>query len=189
MTRLFLFAALACFLSTPLAMADAGTESADKGLCKGDPIGAFYVTKVAGAEDDGVSQGKDLCYRCRYGQRPMVMVFTRSTDGKVGKLVKKLDAAVADHSDHQLKSFVTLIGDSPESLTEKAKAMAQKSSPNNVPIVVASDAQSGPRSYKLSDAEVTVVVASDSQVVARHEFAADQIDVAAVMKEVESMLP
>lgn len=188
MTRLFLLAALACLMSAPVALADAGPEDSDKGLCKGDAIGAFYVTKVAGAEDDGVPQGEDLCYRCRYGQRPMVMVFARTTDGQVAKLVEKLDAAVADQKDLQLKSFVTLIGDSSEKLTDQAKKIAQQSSPKNVPIVVANDAQSGPRAYKLSDSEVTVVLASDSQVVARHEFAADQIDITAVMKGVKQML-
>ena len=36
----------------------------------GDSIGAFNVTKLCGAEDDGVEAGKTLCYRCKNGKRP-----------------------------------------------------------------------------------------------------------------------
>lgn len=183
MSRLFLTAALACAMASPAAFA-ADPATADKGLCQGDPIGAFYVTKVAGAEDDGVEAGEALCYRCKYGSRPMVMVFARQTSEPVAKLVKELDSAVASNGDAQLKSFVTLFGEKADSMKSEGKKMAAK----NVPVVVAKD-KNGPANYKLSDdAQITVVIANDSQVVARHEFDADKIDVAAVMSEVKQML-
>ncbi len=78
------------------------------GVQPGDSIGAFDVVKCAGAVDDGVSTGDKLCYRCKYGSRPMVMVFTRTTDGKVADLVKKLDAVVAKNADDKLAAFVNL---------------------------------------------------------------------------------
>ncbi|MFG0264218.1 MAG: hypothetical protein ACF8AM_03590 [Rhodopirellula sp. JB055] len=182
MSRLFLTAALACAMAIPAAFA-ADPATADKGLCQGDPIGAFYVTKVAGAEDDGVEAGEALCYRCKYGSRPMVMVFARQTGEPVAKLVKEIDSAVAANGDAQLKGFVTLFGDKADNLKSQGKKMAGK----NVPVVVAKD-KNGPANYKLSDAQVTVVIANDSQVVARHEFDADKVDVAAVMSEVKQML-
>ena len=46
----------------------------------GERVGAFTVTKVTGNPDDGVEDGKKLCYRCKMGQRPVVMVFARSAD-------------------------------------------------------------------------------------------------------------
>lgn len=142
------------------------------------------MTKVAGAEDDGVEAGEALCYRCKYGSRPMVMVFARQTSEPVAKLVKELDSAVASNGDAQLKSFVTLFGEKADSMKSEGKKMAAK----NVPVVVAKD-KNGPANYKLSDdAQITVVIANDSQVVARHEFDADKIDVAAVMSEVKQML-
>ena len=58
----------------------------------GDSLGAFYVTKCAGAENDGVAEGKNLCYRCRNSRKPQVVVFTRSTDAKVVDLIKQIDA-------------------------------------------------------------------------------------------------
>ncbi|MEL6109663.1 MAG: hypothetical protein AAFU85_26945, partial [Planctomycetota bacterium] len=89
-------------------------------LKEGDAIGAFYVTKVAGAEQDGVEKGTELCYRCRYGSRPMVMVFARKSGGKVTDLVKELDAAIADNEGEELKGLLTLMGEDASALKETA---------------------------------------------------------------------
>lgn len=193
MTRFLLSLALVgCFAFTQVPTSTANAEDAatcNKGLCEGDAVGAFYVTKVGGAADDGVEAGQALCYRCKYGQRPMVMVFTRSTDGAVGELVQKLDASVAKHGDSQLKGLVTLIGGDESELTSKAEAMASAVNSKHIPIVVAKDSKSGPKNYKLADGTaVTVVIVNESQVVARHDFSADKIDVAAVVGKVNEML-
>jgi len=162
-------------------------EAGGKCLAKGDSIGAFYVTKVAGAENDGVEAGQELCYRCRYGGSPMVMVFARKSNSKVNDLVSQLNKAVESHSDARLKSFVTLMGSDEESLKKEAKKLASSTSVNNTPIVVAKDTKNGPSNYKLNPKdEVTVVIAANGQVVANHGFAAESVDVAAVMKAVES---
>ena len=188
MTRFLLTLAALCLLTASSVQAD-DSASTSKGLCAGDNISMFLVTKVAGAEDDSVEAGKTTCYRCKYGQRPMVMVFTRATDGKVPELVEKIDAAVADHSADELKGLVTLIGAESDALTAQAKAMAGKVSAKHVPIVVAKDAQNGPESYRINDqTAVTVVLVNHSQVVARHDFAADKVDVAAVIAQVNEML-
>ncbi len=187
MSRLFLGAALTvAMLSTSAIAADSATSEC---LQEGDSIGAFYVTKVAGAEDDGVEVGEELCYRCRYSSRPMVMVFTRSTEGKLPTLVKELDAAVKANEDHQLKGLVTLIGGEKGELKKQGEKFARVAGAKNVPVVVADEIKNGPASYQIADdSEVTIVVAKDSQVVATHIFKADAIDVPAVMKEVRSML-
>ncbi len=75
----------------------------------GRSIGAFYVTKVAGATEDGVAVGDELCYRCKYGSRPMVMVFTRKDSGKVAEFVGQLDKAVGKHKEDQLRGLVTVM--------------------------------------------------------------------------------
>lgn len=184
MSRLFMGTALTLALVTSYAQA-----ADSKSLKQGDSLGAFYVTKVAGAENDGVQEGQELCYRCRYGSRPMVIIFARETSGEVAELAKQLDSAVAAHEDAQLKSFVTLLGDDTSSLNKKAKEFAQSANLKNMPVVVAKDAQQGPGNYKLSaDAPVTVVVGTDSQVVATHTFKADEIDTDAVMSDVKKML-
>jgi hypothetical protein len=185
MSRLFLGSVLTAALVASVAVA----ADPAKGLKQGDSIGAFYVTKVAGAPDDNVKSGQELCYRCKYGQRPMVMVFTRKAGDKVTQLVSQLDKAIAENSDSQLKGFVTVMGADQSSLKESAKQIAESSKSKMVPVTVAADSENGPANYRLDpNAEVTIVVANESQVVATHTFAADSIDVAAVMKEVKQML-
>lgn len=184
MSRLFLGTALTLALVTSYAHA-ADTES----LKQGDSLGAFYVTKVAGAEEDGVSKGQELCYRCRYGSRPMAIIFARDTGGDVAKLAKTLDEAVAAHEDAQLKSFVTLLGDDASSLNKQATKFAKSAGLKNLPVVVAKEAKDGPGNYKLSaDAPVTVVIGTDSQVVSTHTFDADDIDINAVMSDINKAL-
>ncbi|MCD0462633.1 hypothetical protein [Roseiconus lacunae] len=172
------------------AVSSVHAEEGEACLQSGDGIGAFYVVKVAGAEGDGVEQGQKLCYRCRYGQRPMVMVFARDTEGKVGNLVKEIDSAVAANEDAKLKGLVTMLGKDESKLKESASKFASKTNAKNIPFVVATDHETGPSSYKINeDAAVTVVVASNSKVVASHSFkSADEVDVAAVMGEVKKAL-
>lgn len=188
MTRYLLSLAALC-LFTASSVSAAEPAASAKGLSAGDNISMFLVTKVAGAQDDGVETGATICYRCKYGQRPMVMVFTRSTDGSVTKLVKELDAAVAKHADDQLKGIVTLIGAKTDELTKQATEIADKVGAKHVPIVVAKDTSNGPESYQLNgETAVTVVLVNHSQVVARHDFAAGKVDTAAIIKDVNEML-
>lgn len=186
MSRVFLLASLSLTIVCGLTMA--AESSTEDGLKQGDPIGAFRVTKVAGAEDDGVEPGDDLCYRCRYGSRPMVMIFARDTGGKVTDLVQKLDVAVGENEESRLSGLLTFIGAEASELKTKATEFAKASGVKRVPVVVAKDAKTGPLAYQISDAAVTIVVAKDSQVIAAHAFDADSIDVAKVMQEVKQML-
>lgn len=162
---------------------------ADDGLKTGDPVGVFYVTKVGGALDDGVQPGQDLCYRCRYGSSPMVMVFVRETDGRVLPLVERLDAAVRRHEKSRLRGLVTLLGRGASRLKERASRVADRGKVVKVPIVVAKESETGPLNYKLpADSPVTIVVAKDSQVVKVYTSATSDIPVDSVIREVESIL-
>ena len=60
----------------------------------GDGVGAFTVTKAAGNPSDGVEDGKRLCYRCRMGSRPVVMIFARTADQSLAKLVNELEGEI-----------------------------------------------------------------------------------------------
>ena len=172
-----------------LGLSSVATAETQDLLKQGDPIGAFYVTKAAGAVDDGVEEGEELCYRCRYGSRPMVMVFARDIGGKVPELVKSIDKAVAANEASRLKGLITLLGDDSSTLKSTATKIAAEASVNQVPVVIAKETMNGPSNYKLNpDVDVTVVVASDSQVVVTHTFEADSIDVKLVMNAVKEML-
>lgn len=143
----------------------------------GDAIGAFDVVKCAGSEDDDVKLGSQLCYRCKYGGRPMVMVFSRKSDESISGLVNKLDAAVAKNSDDQLAAFVNLLGDNESALEDNAKALGKKAKAPRVPIVVPVEYENGPADYGINpDAEVTVIMAVKGKVVANHAFAPGKLD-------------
>ncbi len=161
------------------------------GLEPGKPIGPFDVVKCAGP-DDKVKVGDELCYRCKYGSRPMVMVFSRSTDAQVAALVKKLDGAVAANSSKQLSAFVSLLGADREALESKAKQFSSSAKVENVPLVVPVEFENGPADYGLNpSAEVTVIVAKGGKVTANHGFAKGALDdagIAAVLKDAESLV-
>src|SRR5262249_8610763 len=116
------------------AMALAGDLKS--GLEPGAAIGAFDVTKCSGAVDDGVKVGAQLCYRSKYGARPMVMVFTRTVNEPVVNLAKGLDKAVAANEGKQFKSFFSLLGSDREALEAQAKDLGTKNQLGNVPVVV-----------------------------------------------------
>lgn len=177
--------ALAAALLCGSASAFAGEVTS--GLKAGESIGPFNVTKLAGAEDDGVEVGKNLCYRCKNGARPQVMVFTRSSDAKVTALVKKLDEQVAKNSDKQLRAFVNVLGESKDAAGDAAKKLATSTKASKVPFVVPNEFENGPEDYGLNaKAEITVLVANEGKVVSTIAYTkAGELDVDAVSKAVE----
>jgi hypothetical protein len=148
----------------------------------GEQVGAFTVTKVAGNADDGVDAGKTLCYRCRMGQRPVVMVFARSADEKLAKFLKKLEEEIEEHQDTKLTAFVNMIGTDEEALKKSAADFVAKHGLTRVAFVVPTQAKDGPENLKIApDADLTVVCYKEGTVKANHAFAAgglsdDKID-------------
>ena len=169
---------------------DAAKKQLKSGPQTGDSIGAFYVTKIAGAEEDGVDEGQNLCYRCRNGSKPQVIVFTRSTNPKVAELVKKLDKAISDNESSKLRVFVNLLGDDKDELSQKAKKFAAKSQAKNVPIVVPNEFENGPENYGINaKADVTITLASELGVKATYAVAkAKDLDIDTVIGDLSKIL-
>ncbi len=141
----------------------------------GEEVGAFEVVKAAGNPHDGVKVGEELCYRCKLGSRPVVMVFARTPDEKLAKLIKELDKVVADHSDQKMGAFVNLIGHKEEAAKKAAEKLAEKAGASNIAIVVPKDQPNGPEDYKINPkAEVTVLIYKEGKVAANH--ALDSLD-------------
>jgi hypothetical protein len=153
------------------------------GLEPGAPIGAFDVTKCSGAAEDGVKVGAQLCYRCKYGQRPMVMVFTRGVNDQVVNLAKGLDKAVAANEAKQFKAFVNLLGSDRDALEASAKGLGAKNNLANVPVVVPVEFENGPDNYGINPkADVTVLVAKNSKVVSNFAFDKGELNAGAIEK-------
>lgn len=165
-------------------------EEVKSGLQEGDQIGAFYVTKLAGAEDDGVKVDQNLCYRCKNGGRPQVMVFTRAADDKVVQLLQKLDGALAENEDKQLRAFVNVMAEDKDAATEHAKQLAETSKTKHIPFVVPNEFQNGPDNYGINpDAAVTVILAEGGKVKANRAFSsAEEVEVESVIGDLKKIL-
>ncbi len=189
-----LVAAMAASSLTGTVSADdaaiANHESVKSGPKDGDYLGPFTVTKVAGAEDDGVEEGKKLCYRCKNGSRPQIVIFTRSTGPEVAALVSKIDKAVVEHEGEKLTCFVNVIGENAEEATESAKKFAMTTKAKHIPFVVPNEFENGPDDYGINPkADVTVTFATDGKVVSSHGFAkASDISVDTCMASLASLV-
>jgi hypothetical protein len=155
-----------------LGMAAIASAEVTSGPQVGEKVGAFTVTKVTGNPDDGVDEGKTLCYRCKMGNRPVVMVFARSADEKFAKFLKNLEGELEEHADEKLTAFVNMIGTDEESLKKAAADFVAKHDIKRIAFVVPTNAENGPDNMKIApDADVTVVCYKGGEVKANHAFA------------------
>ncbi len=184
MVRVLAAGAVLGWALTSLAIAEENTGR----LKSGDYLGAFTVTKVAGCEQDGVQHGQSLCYRCKFGARPQVLVFSRTANAQVAELAKYLQQQIAANEAAQMRGLISMLGSDRDQLTEAAKKLAAENE-LTLPIALAADLEKGPSSYKIDpDAEVTIVLANDSAVIRSLSFAPGKLDIAAVKAAIEQML-
>ena len=158
-----------------VAIVVAGTVAARAEVTSGPPVGervgAFQVTKVAGNDADGWDAGQHGCYRCKTGGKPVVMVFARTADEKLAKLLKQVEEEVEEHEDEKMMSFVNMIGADAESLKKAAADFVAKHDIKRIAFVVPDDAEHGPPDFKIApDADVTVICYRDGKVQANHAF-------------------
>src|SRR3954452_16153289 len=126
-------------LALSLALALSGTlaRAAEfkSGLQPGEHLPAYQVVKAAGAPNGEGAEGTQLCYRCKLGNRPVVMIFARKTDKNLAKLVKQLDEVVAKNSDKKMASFVSLLGADADALKKTGKEFIANTKVDNVAVV------------------------------------------------------
>ncbi|MEX0727228.1 MAG: hypothetical protein WD065_13225 [Planctomycetaceae bacterium] len=159
---------------------------ADSGLKIGDAPDAFNVLDCSGP-----SEGISLCYRCKYGARPTVAIFTREINDEVVSLVQQIDEQVGENADKKMAAFVVLLTDDPDANQPKLKKLAADKGIKNVPLTVF-DGVAGPPEYKLAEgAAVTVLMWNKSNVKVNKGFEEATLsddDVAAVSKETSKIL-
>lgn len=164
-------------LSTTGIVDHAIAASLNPGLEPGDSVEWFPVEKVGGAVNDEVQVGEHLCYRCKLGGRPVVMVFARTVNPALSNLVKQLDRQMTEHAAQKLGSFVNLLGTDFEALKVEGKKFAAQNRLENVAVVVPEDQKAGPDEYKINpDADLTVIVYREGIVHANHAYRAGEFD-------------
>lgn len=166
MKKLFVPATILCLAICGLAVA---AEEIKSGLQPGSFPGAFEVLDCSGP-----AKGETLCYRCRYGQQPVVSIFARNIDDNVTALLKKVDGEIEKNK--PLKAFFVLLTDDAKGSEAKLTELAKKNEIKNVPLTIF-EGSKGPDDYELSDkADVTVMMWVNGDVKVNHAFAKGKLN-------------
>lgn len=157
------------------------------GLEKGKGVPPFVVKDVTGPNKDG----EELCYRCRYGNQPVVSIFTKEMTEEVAQLSKELDNVVAKNRDQKMAGFVVLMTEEPEKAAPSLAAAAAKHKISQMPLTTFSGCK-GPDGYKLNEkADVTVMMWVDGKVKVSHGLSKSDLskeNIAKLVSETKTIL-
>jgi hypothetical protein len=157
----------------------AAADSLKSGLQVGEAPDAFNVRDITGPH-----KGKALCYRCRYGARPVVNIFARELTDELTTLVKQLNEKVARNEARKMAGFVVFLTSDPDALEPKLEELAEKEQIERIPLTVF-EGDSGPESYNIAQAaDVTVMMWVNSKVAVNHALPKGKLD----MKMIEKIL-
>ncbi len=158
----------------------------DSGRKVGDYVPTFYTRAVTGP-----LMNRSVCYVCRNGQRPVVMVLLQKLGPDVKPLLKQMDTLVDDHRAQGLRSFGVYVSNDPT----KAISAVQTFSFDHkisIPLTVASPAVAEPSCQNLDpEADVTLVLYQNRRVVKRFAFRQEDIKTSqlqSVKKSVHQLL-
>lgn len=164
---------LACFAT--LSAAEKSTE-VKSGLKLGTFVPAFNVRDITGPK-----KGETLCYRCRFGGRPVVNIFAREITPELTALIKDIDKQVAKNKDKKMEAFVVFLSDDADAIEPKIKKLA-KEHKIKIPLTLIEDV-AGPEGYKIAkNADVTVLMWVDSKVKVNQAFGKGKLKKSAVKK-------
>jgi hypothetical protein len=144
------------------------------------PYSAYQAT--------GPERGKQHCYICEAGDRPVVIIFARSMSDPLGRLLVQVDRAAAQPAHKDLRAWATFLSDDQPGLDPQLVEWSRRIGLRQLPLGVFED-RLGPPAYRLSaDADVTVLLAVNQKVVANFAFCKGELTEEKV-KDVLSALP
>lgn len=129
----------------------------------------------------GPNKGKYLCYRCLYGERPVVGIFVRDLDANTQTLIKKIDQEVATHQDKKLAAFVVMLTDDPQSTKPELEKIARENKIENVPLTVFEGA-AGPAGYQITKEAAVNVMMWAGEVKANRAYPRGQLNAAGIQE-------
>lgn len=146
---------------------------ASEGLMSGPQVGQKVPGPFEPMNVTGSSAGQKHCLFCENGSNPVAMIFAREASEPVVTLIKKIDAATAQHQDQKMGSFVVFLTDR-DGLDKDLKELAEREQIKHT--VLSIDKPEGPTKYKVApNADVTVVLYTDRTVKANHAFAKGEL--------------
>jgi hypothetical protein len=171
--------------SEPVTKSDPSTAPLQSGLKVGERVPTFYVRAITGP-----LKNKSVCYVCRNGDRPVVMLFIRQITPELKRLLKGIDKEVDEHRAAGLRSFgVFVAGDSQELLPHVQTLAFDEKIDLPLTIVAAPSDGSAGRSIH-ADAAVTVILYRDQTVTANFAWRSDELkaeQTATVLKSIRTL--
>ena len=142
--------------------ADAGPVG---GFQTGDKVPYFYVRAITGP-----LSGKSVCYVCRNGDRPVVMVLVRRIIPVLPTLLKQVDEAVDGHRADGLRGFGVFVDKDPRRLLPQVQTLSFNGK-LSLPLTIAAAPAEGLGWRGLPDeVAVSVVLYRDQQVLKSFQF-------------------
>lgn len=152
----------------------------------GDYVPTFYTRAVTGP-----LMNRSVCYVCRNGQRPVVMVFFRKLPGDFKPLLKQVDRLVDNHRAEGLRSFGVFVSKDPSDAISQVQTFSFDHK-IALPLTVASTTVAEPHCQNIhEDADVTVVLYQKRRVVKRYAFRSGEVkssQIQAVSQSIQQLL-
>lgn len=140
------------------------------GLEVGEKVPTFYVRAITGP-----LQGRSVCYVCRNGDRPVVMIFTRDLSPELKKLLKRVDELVDAHRADGLRGFGVFLAPDGKALLPAVQTLAFDEK-LNLPLTVSAAAEDrNSRPALPTDATISVVLYRDQKVAAKFSYGAGEL--------------
>ncbi|MFM8285403.1 MAG: hypothetical protein ACKOGA_01585 [Planctomycetaceae bacterium] len=135
------------------------------GFRAGDKVPYFYVRAITGP-----LSGKSVCYVCRNGDRPVVMVLVRRLIPVLPTLLKQVDEAVDGHRADGLRGFGVFVDKDPRRLLPQVQTLSFNGK-LSLPLTIAAAPAEGLGWRGLPDeVAVSVVLYRDQQVLKAFTF-------------------
>lgn len=155
------------------------------GLKVGDKVSTFYVRAVTGP-----LKNKSVCYVCRNGDRPVVMLFIRQITPELKTLLKGIDAEIDRSRASGLRSFGVFLPVDGKELLPQVQTLAFDEK-INLPLTIAAAPSDGSAGGTIHpDAAVTVMLYRDQTVTANFAYRADELqdgEIAKVLKGIRAL--
>ena len=164
--------------------------AAAEALKSGPQVGEELQKTFEPVNLTGPDVGEKTCVLCEYGASPVVMVFAREVNEPLTRLIKRLDAATAQHKDRGVASCVILLSGEPESAKRLKQIAAQEKIQHTI---LRTYQAAGPKSYNVAqDAEITAILFLDRIVKANHVYKTGELQDKAiddVVADIAKILP
>lgn len=165
-----------------VSMSEAEVGALDSGRDIGEYVPTFYSRVVTGP-----LMNRSVCYVCRNGERPVVMVLLRKFDPRCRLLMKNIDRLVEQHRGSGLRSFGVMLSEDPF----RSVSGVQTFSFNNrivMPMTVAPDAVGASSCQNVhDDTAVTVVLYRRRRVEQRFAFREGEMGFDQVREVIEAV--